>query len=110
MLKLTESLELVALCSLGLVIGEGAADFVFVDHNSIVVNFTEAVRLLQIVPADLVVVRDVIAFAVTTDAHVDVVNPGIVVHKDDVVVEDKNIYDKHGELYKKSHEKPNKSR
>ena len=110
MLKLTESLELVALCSLGLVICEGAADFVFVDHNSIVVNFTEAVRLLQIVPADLVVVRDVIAFAVTTDAHIDVVNPGIVVHKDDVVVEDENIYDKHGELYKKSHEKTNKSR
>ena len=81
--KPNESLELVALFSLQLVIRIQTADLVIVDHDSIVFYFTKALRLFQIVPIDLIGEWDVVAFALAANTHVDVVNPGIVVHEDD---------------------------
>jgi len=56
-------LKLVALGDFGLVVGVSGGNFVLIDDDAIVVDLAEAVRLLQVVPADFVVERNVIAFA-----------------------------------------------
>ena len=101
---LTESLELITLRHLGFVVREGATDLVLVYDDAVIVDLTKTVGLLQIVPADFIVKRDMVPLAKSTDPHVDVVDSGIVMDENDVVVEDENIDNEHRELHQEGHE------
>lgn len=66
-----ELLELIGFSEL-VAFGVGAGDAHLIYHNAVVVNLAELIVLLQVVPADFVVVRDVVATAQARDAHKNV--------------------------------------
>ena len=109
-LILTETLELVAFGDFRLIVGVCTANLVLIDDNAIIVDFSEAVGLLEVIPTDFIVEGDMVAFSQSTDPHVDVMNPGIVVHEDDIVVEDEDVDDEHGELDEERHEEADEAR
>lgn len=107
---LTEALELVAFRNFRFVVGVSGANLVLVHDDSVVIDLAKAVSLLEVVPTDFVIEWNVVALAEARDTHVDVMDPGIVVHKDNIVVKDKDVDNEHGELDQKGHEKANEPR
>ena len=95
---LTESLELVALGHFRLIKRKRAGNLVFVHNNSIIVDLSETVCLPEVIPTDFVVEWNMIAFAKTTDSHINVMYSGIIVHVNDVDVVKKDVDDEDGEL------------
>lgn len=88
-----------------LIIGVSRCNFVPVHYNSIVVDLSKAVCLFQVVPTDFVVEWDMISFSKSRYSHINVMDSSIIVHKDYVVVEHKDVEDEHSELDHKCHEK-----
>ncbi len=107
---LTESLELVAFGDFRLVVSVSWGDFVPIDNDSVVVDLTKAIGLLQVVPADLVVEWNVVSLSKSRNTHVNVMDSRIVVDKDNVVVEDKDVEDEHSELHHECHEESDEAR
>jgi hypothetical protein len=88
---LTESLELVNFAAQRLGSSEWVGGLDLVNQDSVGVDLTDVVGLLQVVPGDLVVRRDVVAASQPTDSQINVGNARVHVYKHDVVVEYENI-------------------
>jgi len=86
-----ESLELVNFAAQRLGSSEWVGGLDLVNQDSVGVDLTDVVGLLQVVPGDLVVRRDVVATSQPTDSQINVGNARVHVYKHDVVVEYENI-------------------
>lgn len=86
-----ESLELVNFAAQRLGSSEWVGGLDLVNQDSVGVDLTDVVGLLQVVPGDLVVRRDVVAASQPTDSQINVGNARVHVYKHDVVVEYENI-------------------
>ena len=102
-------MELVAFCSSWLVIGEGAWNHDLVDHDSVVVDLGEAVRLFQEVEADFVIKWYVVSFSGACNSNDNVLDSGVAMHETNVVVEEESIQNQRKELDQEGDEKPNEA-
>ena len=57
-----------------------------IHYNSVFVDFTKVVGLLEIAPAHLVVLRQVVALAVSADTQIDILDLCIAMYEYDVLV------------------------
>ncbi len=85
----------------------GVGNLQWIHDNSIVVDFTENVRLHQIVPRYFVIFRDVVAFTKTRNAQVDILYSCVTVNENDVVIKYVAVEDQNTELDQYRDEKAN---
>jgi len=92
-----ESLELIHFTAQGLACNERVRGLDLVDQDSVLVDLSNVVSLLQVVPRDFVVSRNVVTSAESADSKVNVRNARVHVYEDDVVVEYEGV--EHKESY-----------
>ena len=69
-----------------------------VDDDAVVVDLACLVEVPQVVEADLAVLRQEEPAELARDAHVDVAQPPVHVHKHDVIVEDEQVHDQQAQV------------
>lgn len=92
------------------VVHERTLHLVFVHYDSIVVYFAQTVGLLQVVPRNFVVKRDVVSFAQARYPQINVQDSRIIMHIDDVVVEGEAVDDEHEDLRDEGEEQADEAR
>jgi len=97
-LSLSESLELIHLAAQGPASGEWVRRLDLVNQDSVLVDLSHVVGLLQVVPRNLVVRGDVVATSQATDSQVNVRNARVHVHEHDVIVENVDVHHEQAHL------------